>query len=311
MALTLYPLLAATDAAAIWSLEKFVWADYRLAVVFTVFLPLILLIWAFVQKSESIQRLLSIYWKVASLLMITVYLMIGGLTFSFIAGVMARILIPLSLWFWEDLNEEKKVSQYAEVSDLKYLFRRGQSPEKSKRFISNKVNYKELMQIPSSVKKIGVFLNEDIEVLELIVNLYQLDFVQLHGDESVSYCNELSEKGIKVVKAFSIKDKSDFKIVEDYVSACELFLFDTKGKLRGGNGTKFNWELLDMYNLEIPFLLSGGIDIGDINAIKELSHDMLLAVDINSRFEIRPGVKDIQKVKLFLNEVQSINQLVI
>lgn len=106
MALTLYPLLAATDAAAIWSLEKFVWADYRLAVVFTVFLPLILLIWAFVQKSESIQRLLSIYWKVASLLMITVYLMIGGLTFSFIAGVMARILIPLSLWFWEDLNEE-------------------------------------------------------------------------------------------------------------------------------------------------------------------------------------------------------------
>lgn len=106
MALPLYPLLAATDAAAMWSLEKFVWADYRLAVLFTVFLPLILLIWAFVQKSEGIQRLLTIYWKVASLLMITVYLMIGGLTFSFIAGLMARILIPLSLWFWEDLNEE-------------------------------------------------------------------------------------------------------------------------------------------------------------------------------------------------------------
>jgi hypothetical protein len=106
MALTFPQLLAATDAAAMWSLEKSVWADYRLAVLFTVFLPLILLIWAFVRKSEGIQRLLTIYWKVASLLMITVYLMIGGLAFSFIAALMARILIPLSLWFWEDLNEE-------------------------------------------------------------------------------------------------------------------------------------------------------------------------------------------------------------
>ncbi|WP_239112246.1 DUF3177 family protein [Halomicronema sp. CCY15110] len=104
--LTLPPLLAATEPAAMWSLEKFVWADYRIAVLFTVFLPLILLIWAFVQKNESIQRLLTIYWRVASLLMITVYLMIGGLTFSFLTGLMARILIPLSLWFWEDLNEE-------------------------------------------------------------------------------------------------------------------------------------------------------------------------------------------------------------
>ena len=104
--LTLPTFLAATDSAAMWSLENFVWADYRLAVLFTVFLPLILLIWAFIQKNESIQRLLTIYWRVASLLMITVYLMIGGLTFSFITGLMARILIPLSLWFWEDLNEE-------------------------------------------------------------------------------------------------------------------------------------------------------------------------------------------------------------
>lgn len=104
--LTLLNLLAATEPADMWSLEKFVWADYRVAVLFTVFLPLILLIWAFVQKNESIQRLLTIYWRVASLLMITVYLMIGGLAFSFIAGLMARLLIPCSLWFWEDLNEE-------------------------------------------------------------------------------------------------------------------------------------------------------------------------------------------------------------
>ena len=92
--------------SSLWTLEKVVWADYRLAVLFSVFLPLILLVWAFIKKSEGIQLLLTIYWKVASLLMITVYLMIGGFNFSFIAGLMARVLIPLSLWFWEDLNEE-------------------------------------------------------------------------------------------------------------------------------------------------------------------------------------------------------------
>ncbi|HIK45790.1 MAG TPA: DUF3177 family protein [Leptolyngbyaceae cyanobacterium M65_K2018_010] len=87
-------------------LRALVWTDYRLAVLFTVVLPLGLLIWAFVQKNEPIQHLLTIYWKVASLLMITVYLMIGGFTLSFVAAVMARVLIPIALWFWVDLNEE-------------------------------------------------------------------------------------------------------------------------------------------------------------------------------------------------------------
>ncbi|NJN01220.1 MAG: DUF3177 family protein [Leptolyngbyaceae cyanobacterium SL_1_1] len=87
-------------------LQTLVWTDYRLAVLFTVILPLILLIWTFIKKSEAIGHLLTIYWKVASLLAITVYLMIGGFAFSFITALMARILIPLSLWFWEDLNEE-------------------------------------------------------------------------------------------------------------------------------------------------------------------------------------------------------------
>lgn len=87
-------------------LQSLVWMDYRLAVLLTVFLPLILLIWAFVRQSSAIQLLLTIYWKVASLLMITVYLMIGGFSFAFVTGLMARILIPVGLWFWDDLNEE-------------------------------------------------------------------------------------------------------------------------------------------------------------------------------------------------------------
>ncbi|MGD1929686.1 MAG: DUF3177 family protein [Leptolyngbyaceae cyanobacterium] len=118
----MFPLLNLSWApvtANLWTLDKFVWADYRLAVLFTVFLPLILLVWAFVQQAAAIQLLLTIYWKVASLLMITVYLMIGGFSFSFVAGLMARLLIPISLWFWEDLNEEIREQR---PSALRFVF---------------------------------------------------------------------------------------------------------------------------------------------------------------------------------------------
>ncbi len=118
MTALLFPLFAAATPSPS-TLARVVWTDYRLAVLFTVFLPLILLVWAFVQKAEAIQRLLGIYWKVASLLMITVYLMIGGFTFSFLAGLMARVLIPLSLWFWEDLNEEIREQPH---SPLRFAF---------------------------------------------------------------------------------------------------------------------------------------------------------------------------------------------
>ncbi len=93
------------DSNDVW-FRSLVWMDYRLAVLFTVLIPLVLLIWAFVQKADGIQRLLTIYWRVSSLLMITVFLMIGGFQVSFISSLIARILIPISLWFWVDLNDE-------------------------------------------------------------------------------------------------------------------------------------------------------------------------------------------------------------
>ncbi len=102
----------------IW-FRPFVWIDYRLAVLFLVIIPLILLIWAFVQKAEGIQRLLTIYWRVASLVAITIYLMIAQYPVSFISGLMARILIPISLWFWVDLNDE---IEYQTSSSLKFIF---------------------------------------------------------------------------------------------------------------------------------------------------------------------------------------------
>ncbi|MEC4812456.1 MAG: DUF3177 family protein [Scytonema sp. PMC 1069.18] len=96
-----------------------VWIDYRLAVLFMVLVPLILLIWAFVQKADAIQRLVVIYWRVASLLAITIYLMIGGFGVSFISGLLARMLIPVSLWFWVDINDE---IEYQPMGPLKLIF---------------------------------------------------------------------------------------------------------------------------------------------------------------------------------------------
>jgi len=182
--------------------------------------------------------------------------------------------------------------------------------EKSKRFISRNVGYREISGIPKSVKKVGVFVNEHMEVLEMMARLYQLDYIQLHGDEGPSYCKELSEKGFKLIKAFGIESEVDNEFLKPYVPFCEYFLFDTKGMLRGGNGIKFNWSILDTYQLETPFILSGGIDLDDINAIQSISHDRLVAVDINSRFEKNPGLKNIQELKIFLKEVQTKKQLV-
>ncbi|OUL25568.1 DUF3177 family protein [Nostoc sp. 106C] len=99
--------------------RPFVWLDYRLALIFMVIIPLILLIWAFVQRAEGIQRLLTIYWRVSSLLVITIYLMIGGFGVSFLSGLIGRILIPVSLWFWVDLNDE---IEYQATGPLKLIF---------------------------------------------------------------------------------------------------------------------------------------------------------------------------------------------
>ncbi|MHB1146427.1 MAG: phosphoribosylanthranilate isomerase [Lutibacter sp.] len=159
------------------------------------------------------------------------------------------------------------------------------------------------IEIPSSVKKVGVFVNENIEEIEEIVKKHQLDFVQLHGDETPDYCEKLSVKKIKIIKAFSVDENFDFIAILPFEKHVSLFLFDTKGKNYGGNGIKFNWELLQNYKGKMPFLLSGGISKNDAAEIKKFRHPTFLGIDINSGFELESGLKNIKEIKEFKNRL--------
>ena len=151
--------------------------------------------------------------------------------------------------------------------------------------------------IPSSVKKVGVFVDEKVETIESTAGRFNLDYLQLHGHESAGMCAELNAKGFKVIKAFGITQKFDFDMLEDYMPYVKFFLFDTKGEQQGGNGYAFDWKILEDYNQKKPFFLSGGISLENIAEIKEFPHLNIHAVDVNSRFELSPGIKNIAGLK--------------
>jgi len=174
--------------------------------------------------------------------------------------------------------------------------------QQSKRYIADKIPDDQILSIPKHIKKVGVFVNEKIENIIDIANHYHLDFIQLHGDEDVSFINQLSKK-IQIIKAFRIDKDFEFEKLTPYESDCAYFLFDTRDQLHGGTGKKFNWELLQKYKGNTPFLLSGGIKPKDTQQIKEFNHPMLIGIDINSGFETKPGIKDINQIKIFLNHL--------
>lgn len=199
--------------------------------------------------------------------------------------------------------------------------------EKSKR------NFEGIIpELPSSIKKTGVFVNEILAIVISMVEEYRLDAVQLHGDESVEYILELkaqlaerkelfieenkqitkkknqhfiADDAIEIIKVFGIKDTFDFDILKPYVVVVDYFLFDTKGKERGGNGTKFDWTVLKKYPFEKPFFLSGGIGLEDVVEVQKTIHSDLpiYALDVNSKFESAPGVKKIEELKEFKNSL--------
>jgi len=174
--------------------------------------------------------------------------------------------------------------------------------DKSKRFVSN---FPEV-EIPSDIKKVGVFVNEAIDDVIEIAEKNKLEAIQLHGNESPEYCNQLRHSElvseshpIEIFKAFSIDNNFDFSKTDAYQKVCDFLLFDTKGKDYGGNGVKFNWQVLDKYKGETPFILSGGISKIDVSEIKKISHKAFLGIDINSGFEIEPALKNINDIKEF------------
>ncbi|MDO5522747.1 MAG: phosphoribosylanthranilate isomerase [Bacteroidia bacterium] len=170
---------------------------------------------------------------------------------------------------------------------------------KSPRFVSKVPEY-----LPQKTKRIGVFVNESVENTLKIAKLFQLDFVQLHGDESPEFCDELGKNGLKIIKAFSVENEFPSEKVSNYNGKCDYFLFDTKTNLHGGSGKKFNWDILSEYNGETPFLLSGGISMEDVESIREFNHPKCIGIDINSKFEISPTLKDVEVVKRFIGKIR-------
>ena len=146
---------------------------------------------------------------------------------------------------------------------------------------------------------VGVFVNASETEIMQMTNKYNLDLIQLHGSESPEFCKKLNET-MPVIKAFSIADASDFEQTKEYEGLWGYFLFDTKTPQYGGSGQKFDWQILKEYKGSMPFLLSGGISIDDVEAIKQIKHPRFEGIDLNSRFEIEPGLKDINKLSTAL-----------
>tara|TARA_B100000242_G_scaffold293908_1_gene273640 strand:- start:1240 stop:1857 length:618 start_codon:yes stop_codon:yes gene_type:complete len=197
------------------------------------------------------------------------------------------------------LNNGNNINQLMKL-DLDYMgiiFYR-----KSSRFFSSAT-------LPKSEKKyVAVFVDESLDVIKEIINKYKFEYVQLHGNEDQKFCKEISSL-CNIIKAFRIDDRFDLNEIEKYSKYCKYFLFDTFTESYGGSGKKFNWNLLLNYNHKKDFILSGGINLELINSIKKLKNQLpnLIGVDLNSKFEIKPGLKDVNRVQKFIKSIKNEN----
>ncbi len=179
--------------------------------------------------------------------------------------------------------------------------------EKSKRYVGEDFDAALTNHLPKGIKKVGVFVNASLDYILAKVEKYGLDLVQLHGEETPEFCSinriAFAKNGLntKIIKVFSIGETFDFAQLEPYKSHCDYFLFDTKGKEKGGNGITFNWNVLAHYDNEKPFLLSGGLNLENIEKVKQLAHLNIVAIDVNSGFEIEPALKSVKKIKRLID----------
>ena len=181
--------------------------------------------------------------------------------------------------------------------------------DKSKRQLEE-----EIPLVSNEIEKVGVFVNAEESFIDSKVKKHHLDAVQLHGDESPAFCARLRMtigSDITIIKAFSMSDDFDFDILKAYINDCDYFLFDTKGKERGGNGTLFDWKILEQYHLEKPYFLSGGIGPSAVGSLKKFlkkpSARLCHALDLNSRFESAPGLKKIKELEEFIELITKEN----
>lgn len=163
-----------------------------------------------------------------------------------------------------------------------------------------------LTDIPPTIKKTAVFVNEISSNIFFHAKHMRVHAVQLHGDESPFECKLIKQSlpGVEIIKAFNVSSPQDFKVTEYYEGIADYFLFDTKTPDYGGSGQKFDWRILDEYRGDTPFLLSGGISVDDAENIKAIKHPKLYGIDLNSKFEIKPGLKDVQLLQQFIKALK-------
>ena len=167
---------------------------------------------------------------------------------------------------------------------------------KSSRFVAEPPAY-----LPTRCKRVGVFVDEDIETVKRIADEYALDYIQLHGHESPDYCAQL--QGMHLIKAISVSGLDDIVAYKAYEGLVDYFLFDTKCPSVGGSGQQFDWTFLSAYDGDTPFLLSGGIGLNDAERVKSFHHPKCIGIDLNSRFELAPGLKDVSALQQFFSEL--------
>ena len=171
--------------------------------------------------------------------------------------------------------------------------------EGSKRYVATVPDY-----LPQCIR-VGVFVNPTTEFVMEKVKDFGLGAIQLHGGESVDFCRTMKERtGLPIIKAFSVSDESDLANTAQYSDVANLFLFDTKCKCVGGSGEQFNWDILQHYNGTTPFLLSGGIGPGDEEKVRRWHHPRWVGIDLNSRFESAPALKDTEKLLSFTKNIR-------
>ncbi len=177
--------------------------------------------------------------------------------------------------------------------------------EPSKRYVTEEF---QMPVLPPGIKKAGVFVNANADYIIDKISKHNLDCIQLHGDEPPYFCRQM-QRITCIIKAFGIDDKFDFQSLEAYKESCNYFLFDTKTAEHGGSGQQFDWKLLKKYKQQVPFFLSGGLDLEAPKKMIALTeqYPMLHGIDVNSRFEISPGVKDINKLKELIQLVRHDN----
>lgn len=177
--------------------------------------------------------------------------------------------------------------------------------DKSPRFVGNDLDVELMNSIPREIKKVGVFVNATVDYILQNVRKYGLNYVQLHGNEMPDFCRNLRLKGVNIIKAFRVDNDFVFSQVNNYKPHVDFFLFDAKGDGYGGNGISFDWNILKKYDNQKPYFLAGGVSLENLDILESITPKPY-ALDVNSKFEIEPALKDIEKLEELLDKIRPV-----